>query len=353
MAMIVDVIRATSYAEIERVRRLPFPGQVLVDKGTEVNPLDVIAEAQVHGKIIMLDIAKGLAISTEETNACLIREVDDILEEGDVIAQCERALPRIFRAPVAGKIISYHQGQMVLSTGTSKTELKANMIGRVKEIIPEYGLILSLRGSVIQGLWGNGLSGSGILKLLKASQEQPINTSMMGDLSQDQILVGGACLDEEVLEVCLENQISGLILSSLSPELVQKVKALTFPVIVLHGFGEFALAKDVFEILQSQSGARISLNACKLDYFKGERPELVIPNDEDKETRELGFRKKLELGDRVRLISGKAVNQVGKIVELIEEDQIFENGTFLPVALVKLPSLEKVKVSQSNFVVVG
>jgi hypothetical protein len=351
--MIVDVVRATSFAEIERVRKLPIPGKVLVEKGMEVNPQDVIAEAQVPGKIIMLDIAKGLGISPDETTSCLICEVGDNLEEGDIIAQYEKTLPRIFRAPIKGKIISYHQGQMALSTGTIKTELTANMIGRVKEIIPEFGVVLSLRGSVIQGFWGNGLAGSGILKLLDASQDKPISASMLRDLSADLIIAGGACVDGDVLDVCLESEISGLISGSLSPDLIQKAQGLPFPVILLHGFGKDALAQDVFEILQSHSGEKVSLNACNLDHANGVRPELVISHDEEKETRELGFRKKLEPGDRVRLMSGKAKNQVGKVVELKEEDQFFENGTFLPAALIKLPSLEKVKVPQVNLVIVG
>ncbi|MDW7755153.1 MAG: hypothetical protein SCH68_08315 [Brevefilum sp.] len=351
--MIVDVVRATSFSEIERVRKLPIPGQVLVEMGMEVNPQDVIAEAQVPGKLIMLDIAKSLGISPDEMTSCLIREVGDVLEEGDIIAQHEKALPRIFRAPINGKIINYYQGQMVISTGTIKTELTANLIGTVKEIIPEYGVVLSLRGSVIQGFWGNGLAGSGILKMLDASREKPISTSVLKDLSADLIIAGGACVDGDVLDACLECEISGLILGSLSQELIQKAAGLPFPVILLHGFGEDALAQDVFEILQSHSGEKISLNACKLDHANCERPELVIHHDEEKDAKELGFRKKLEPGDRVRLMSGKAKNQVGKVVELIEEDQFFENGTFLPAALIKLPSLEKVKVPQSNLVIVG
>lgn len=351
--MIVDVLQTASFTEIERVRKLPFPGQVLVEKGMEVCPSDVVAEAQVPNAIMMLDIARGLALSPEETKACLIREVDDILEEGDVIAQCGNTLPRLFRAPVDGKIISYHQGQMVLATGTSKITITANMIGSVKEIIPEYGVILSSRGSVIQAYWGNGLSGSGVLKVLEASLDRPITISMLGDMAQDQIIAGGACLDGDVLDACFENQISGLILSTLSTDLIEKVNKLPFPVIVLHGFGEHTLAQDIFGIFKSHSEARISLNACPVDYFDGERPEVIIPKDEGTITRELGFRKTLEVGDRVRLISGKTINQLGKVVELLEEGQIFENGVIMPAAIVKLQSLEKVKVSQLNLVVVG
>ncbi len=90
-----------------------------------------------------------------------------------------------------------------------------------------------------------------------------------------------------------------------------------------------------------------------MDYFDGERPEVIIPKDEGTLTRGLGFRKQLEVGDKVRLISGKAINQVGKVVELLEEGLIFESGVVVPAAIVKLQSLEKVNVSQLNLVVVG
>ncbi|MDY6847021.1 MAG: hypothetical protein SVP52_07785 [Chloroflexota bacterium] len=351
--MIVDVLQTASFTEIERVRKLLFPGQVLVEEGMEVHPSDVVAEAQVPSAIMMLDIANGLALSPEETTACMLREVDDILEEGDVIAQCEKKLPRLFRAPADGKIISYHQGGMVLATETSKITITANMIGIVKEIIPEYGVVLSSHGSVIQGYWGNGLSGSGVLKVLEASLDRPITVSMLGDMAQDQVIASCACLDEDALDACFENQISGLILSALSTDLIEKVNALPFPVIVLHGFGEHSLAQDVFEIFQSHSEASISLNACPVDYFDGERPEVIIPKDEGQIARSLGFRKTLEVGDRVRITSGKMFNQLGKVVELLEEGQVFENGVVMPAAIVKLQRLEKVKVSQHNLVVVG
>ena len=351
--MIVDVVRTASFLEIKRFRRLPYPGQVIVEVGMEVEPEDIIAEAQVNSQVMMLDIARGLGLSPEETTACLIREVDDNLEQGDVIAQCEKTLPRVFRAPVNGKIINYHKGQIVLATKTKNIAISARMIGKVEEVIPEYGAILSARGGLIQGMWGNQLAGSGNLQVIDAHLDKPLEASMLRDLTQNHVIAGGLCLNEEFLSECQSKEIAGLILGSMSADLIPRVRSLTFPVILLQGFDELTPAEDIFDLLQSNNGSVVSLNACQTDYYKGERPEVIIPQEDGTFERALGFRKKLEVGDQVRLISGKAIHQIGKVVELIEIDQVFDNGVTLPSAIVKLPSLEKIKMPQQHLLVVG
>ena len=347
--MIVDVVQIASFTEVTRTRELSYPGRVLVEVGMDLNPGDIIAEAEIPSKVIMLDVAKGLGLPQEETKACLIREVDETLEEGDVIAQCEKTLPRLFRAPVNGKIISYHKGQITLATSTSKILIYSNMIGKVKEVIPEYGASLFTQGSLIQGMWGNGFAASGTLQVLDA----PLEVSMLENLTSDQVVAGGICMDKEFLTGCQEKEIAGLILSSISPDLIQEVQAVSFPVVILQGFGEIPLAEDIFDLLNSNNGSIISVNACQRDNLKGERPEVIIPKEEGDLERVLGFQKKLEVGDRVRITSGKAIYQVGKVVELLETEQAFENGLILPTAIVKLRSLEKIKIPQQNLLVIG
>ena len=351
--MIVDVVRMASFLEITRVRRLPYPGQVLVDTGMNLNPGDIIAEAQIPSQVIMLDIAKGLGLAPEETRACLIREIDESLEEGDVIAQCEKTMPRLFRAPVNGKIINYYKGQMALATSSRKFTIYADMIGRVEEIIPEYGAVLHARGSLIQGMWGNGRAGSGILQIADTPLDRPLDVAVLDNLTSDQVLAGGICVDKDFLIECQAKGIAGLILAGISPDLIPALQGLAIPAILLQGFGEIPAAEDIFDLLQENVGSRVSINACKKDNFKGVRPEVIIPKDEGNIERELGFRKKLEVGDRVRLTSGKALYQVGKVAGLFETDRVFDNGHILPAALVKLRSMEKIKVPQQNLFVIG
>ena len=347
--MIVDVVRTAKYLKIARVYKLPLPGRVLVKEGMKLNPGDIIAEAEILSQVVMLDIAKGLGLSVEETKACLIREVDENLEEGDVIAQCEKTLPRLFRAPLDGKIISYHKGQMALATSTRKIAVHSKMIGKVEAIIPEYGGVISTQGTLIQGMWGNGLAGKGKINILDTSK----SLSTLENLSSGQVIVGGNLSDAEFLTKCQEKEVAGLILPSITPDLEQASKAVPFPIISIHGFGKIPFSEDILALLRSRDGSVISVNACERDRISGERPEIIIPADEGNLDKELSFRKKLEVGDRVRMLSGKAVHQTGKVVEIFNSEQPFENGLILPTALVKLQSLEKIKVPQSNLLVIG
>lgn len=351
--MIVDVVRTASFVEITRVYKLPYPGRVLVKENQTVNPADIIAEAEIPGKLIMLDIAKGLGLSPEETKACLIREVDENLEEGDVIAQCEKTLPRLFRAPKKGKIISYHKGQMALATSEEKVVLHAKMTGSVSEIIPEYGAVISVKGSLVQGMWGNGCSASGTLKVLDSAIDSSLETSMLEDLTASFVLMGSTFDDQDFLSACQEKEVSGLILSSLSPDLIESALSVSFPVILLHGFGKIPYADDIYESLKSNNSSFVSLNASQRDNLQGQCPEIIIPKVEGNLEKPLGFRKKLEVGDRVRMISGKAAYQTGKVVEILEMAQAFENDLILPAAIVKLQSLEKIKVPQQNLLIIG
>jgi len=351
--MIVDIIRTASFLNISRVRRLPYPGQVLVEVGMDLAPGDLIAEAQIQSQVITLDIAKGLGISPEETKTCLIHEVDETLEEGDVIAQYEKTLPRLFRAPIDGKIISYHKGKMALATKTAKIALHANMLGKVEEVIPEYGVKISAQGGLIQGMWGNGHADSGILAVVDKAFDKPLEVSLLNEISSDMVFAGGVCFDEAFLEECKAKEILGLILVAASPDLIPTLKTLPFPVILLQGFDELPLAEDIVDILQTNNGELVSVNACQRDIYKGERPEVIIPKEEGDFERTLGFRKLLEVGDRVRILSGKAIYQAGKVVEILETGQVYENGLILPTALVKLKSLEKIKVPQQNLLVIG
>jgi hypothetical protein len=351
--MIVDVVRVSPLLEIERKFCLPVPGEVLVEKGAEVNPGDVIAQTQVPGKLITLDIAKGLRLSVEETTASLMREIGQMLEEGDVIAQSGKTLPRLFRAPVNGKIVDYYQGQLILATGSTKIECKAKIIGRVKEIIPEYGVVISTLGSLLQGVWGNGLSGCGVLHVAASKNSEPVVVSDLDDVENGDILACSVISEESVIKQYLEKDLSGLIVGALPPRLVQNVLELSFPVILLQSFGAALQAVDLFDLLASSQGEMVCVNACAVDYFNGKRPEVIIPKEAGEPERYLGFKKTLEVGDQVRFISGKPIYQVGKVVELFEEEQPFENGIFLPAAVVKLKTLEKVRVPQQNLWVIG
>ena len=351
--MIVDVIQIAQDIEIRRIRRLPVSGHVLVKNGERVHPQDVIAEALIPGNVLMLDIARGLGLPPEEVKACLMREAGEELKEGDVIAQCEGAFPRLVRAPVEGILLECHQGRVALATGHSKVELHAGMIGEVEVVIAGYGATLSARGSLLQGIWGNGKMAEGVIVVPESPLETPIRVSNLQKLESGQVVAGGVCLHAEVLNACEAAGISGLILGALAPELVPMATSLPFPVIVLQGFGVLLPDPIILECIRDRSGDLASINARAVDIFKGERPEVIIPHDTETPSPALGFREALKVGQRVRVMSGTAMGQSGVLIELTDTVTQFESGLEAFAALVQLTSGETVRIPAQNLVIVN
>lgn len=352
MMMINDVVRIAPVIDIHRVHRLPFPGRVLVNVGTSVHPGDPIAEAVIPSDVIKLDLAKGLGISSSEVPACLIRESGEYLQQNDVIAQSEGPLPRLVRAPVEGKFLQCYNGVVFLATGKSTLRLNARMAGVVKAVLPEYGVIINCQGSLIQGVWGNGGMGEGVLKVIEASFETPLEGSMLDTLAPGQVLAAGSCLQGDVLAAIEQRDLAGLVLEILSLDLISVAKELPFPVIVLSGFGLSSLNTVSFELLKSRKGACVSVNAWQTDLFEGKRPEVIIPDGEGEPEEDYGFRKGIAVGHKIRVLSGPAAGQLGEVLALSDGLTQFESGLAFHSALIQLERGDQVCVPQQNVLII-
>ncbi len=349
--MINNVLRLASMMTIRRVHRLPLPGNVLVNLGTRIHPGDVIAETAIPSDVLMLDVAKGLGISSPEVPAYLLRKSGEELRQGDIIAQCEGAFPRLVRAPVAGRFLQCHHGIVFMATGKSSIQLQSRMMGAVEAIIPEYGAVISCQGSLLQGVWGNGGIGVGALNMIESSFNSSLEESMLESLEAGQVLAAGFCFQREVLESLKERGLGGIILDSLSPKLISLVDEFPIPVIVLRGFGKFPPDTAIFELLQSRSDEYVSVNAWKTDLFEGRHPEVVIPREGGDFQQRYGFREELALGQRIRVLSGTALGQSGEVLELSEEPIQFESGLSFHSALIQLDDGESVCVPQQNLII--
>jgi len=349
--MFTDVLRAASILDIQRTRQLPFPGTVLVAEGDKVNPEDVIAETSLPKEIVMLDIARGLGVSQDEAETCIVREVGEALVEGDIIAQCEKPLPRLVRAPVDGRLVDVVHGQAVIAAGESSIQVSAGMIGDIVEVIPEYGAVIHAHGSLLQGVWGNGKIGKGTLYWVDSPPSTSIETSALDDLEKGQVLAGGLCLHVSVLESAQEKEAAGVILNAIAPELISSAMALSFPVIVLGGFGVLPVDQRTVDLLCSQAGKTACVNAAAADDVKGLRPEVIIPLEGKLTGEDLGFQSEIAAGRRVRILSGEFAGRVGEVEECLEEPFRFESGLEVNSAAICLDDGKSATLPQSNLVI--
>jgi len=351
--MLVDVYRASLLREIRRERRLPVPGDVLVNEGQTVEPLDVIAEVELPDQIHMVDIAAGLDVDVLDVKHFLVRQPGEMLYEDDVIAQVEGAIPRLVRTPIAGKFAALHQGQAIFQVGYKTIQVQAGMDGIVKSVIPEFGATLVTSGLLLQGVWGNGRMGAGELNILEGSWLTPLDDGMFSDVEGGHVVAAGQCLDEDVLGSLAEREIAGLIVESLTPGMMSEAALLPFPVVVLQGFGILPPAPFILELLKPHAGQMICVHTGVGDRLTGERPEAILSLPDGAEGGTMEHRMALGVGQRVRVFSGEKLGQVGEVTALCEELTTFTNGLQLPAAVVQLSDGHQITVPQQNLVILG
>jgi hypothetical protein len=351
--MLVDVYRASLLSEIRRERRLPVPGDVLVNEGQQVEPLDVIAEAELPNQIYMVDIAAGLDVDVLGVKHFLVRQPGEMLYEDDVIAQVEGAIPRLVRTPIAGKFAALHQGQAVFQVGYETIQVQAGMVGVVVSVIPEYGATLVTSGLLLQGVWGNERMGAGELHILEGSWLTPLDGGMISEVEGGQVVAAGQCLDRDVLGNLAEREIAGLIVESLAPGMMSEAALLPFPVVTLQGFGMLQPDPFILELLMPHTGQMMCVHAAGGDHLTGERPEAIISLPDGAVGGAMEHRMALGVGLRVRVFSGEKLGQVGDVTALVEELVTFPSGLQLSAAVVQLSDGQQITVPQQNLVILG
>jgi hypothetical protein len=344
---LVDVFQVAKQMVIERERRLPLAGRVLVSVGDAVQPDDVIAEALLPSGVIILDIAQGLGVPVEDAGDCLQRQPGEMVGTGDLLAQFEGRLTRAIRAPADGLLVDFSRGKMTLAATEAKVTVTAGMSGEVTDVIPEFGATLRAEGGLIQGEWGNGGNCEGPLKVIEALEADEELTAP--DLTAGEILVLPAVSDGIVFDWVREKNLAGLVTFWLAPTLLAEAKALNVPVLVISGLGAGSVDPVAWALLTERAGERGCLTAENLGIG---RPELILQGEAKKPEKALGLQAALAVGQRVRILTGDATGLVGLVTQL-EAPLLFESGFSFPAATIVLVDGNQVQVPQQNLVILG
>ncbi len=346
--MITKVKRIHALISIKRERVLPVSGHVLVRRMQKVSPADVIVVAALAPQFVLLDIAQGLNVNTGRADELLQRQAGEDLVQGDIIAGPVGLFQRVVRAPRAGIVKIAGEGKVLFEITSPEFELQAGMEGTITNIIPERGAIIETKGSLIQGVWGNGKITYGVV--------QPISNDMLQELVVEQLNIGfrgtiitaGYCRKPEVLEAAGIVPIKGLILGSMSSALIPLAKKMDYPIMVIDGFREKPMNRAAEAILIENKDKNIALNAQELDTFRGNYPEGIISQSISSEPDLPSETETLKVGKKVIIINGPQSSQIGEIDKIIPGKQILSNGVETELAEVSFATEKKVKVPLAN-----
>lgn len=323
--------------------RLTQPGTVLVHTGQEVQVGDVIAEAVMPKEFQVFDVVNHLRIQPNRLDQHLKRLNGDPVSKGDLIAQKPGLITRIFRASQDGRIVSLREGRVTLAMGERKLQQKAPIAGTVVELIPGFGAVIGLTGSLIQGVWSNGLNASGRFSILEFDFNDPQQRGNLPDLNE-KVVFSGAITSPDRFRLLLAKNPAAMVIPSLMPALVKEALDSRVAIMSLNGFGDQEIDPVSMGLMKEMQDQEVFL----LSDGVGMSSELILPGEAGKGGALFDEEVTLRVGSLVRLLGEPYLGSTGQVVELPERVERFASGLTTKVAVVERKDGTLVRVPVTN-----
>ena len=363
-------LKVTEGMTIQKERRLPLEGEVLVETGATVKAEDVVAKADLPGNVQLLNVANLLSIPPEEIAEYMLKPVGEAISEDEIIATT-KGIFGLFksqaRSPIDGTIeaISDVTGQVILREPPVPVEVKAYTDGTVTETVPNEGVTVETYGTYIQGIFGVGSETVGNLTVVAASPSDALTAELILPEYQDNILVGGSLVTTEAIQTAIQNGVKGIIAGGIDDADLRELlgyelgvaitgsEEIGITLVITEGFGSIAMAEQTFTLLKAREGMKTSINGATQIRAGVLRPEVLIPfAPEDaasaSDTEDSIADGILEVGSSVRIIREPHFGKLGRVTELPVKLQNLETEAQVRVLRVELENGEQTTLPRAN-----
>ena len=351
--MLASITHILPLTTIVRKRLLPVDGRVIAKLGQRVNPTDIVADAVVGRRHLIVDVAQLLRVSPRNAVAFIKVKKGQKVSKDEIIAESTGLFSREALAPVEGRVAAAGGGKIVLETGGAPFELAAGLPGIITEIIADRGVVIRSTGAVIQGLWGNGRLETGVMISVMDRPDEEFDANRLDVSIRGSIILGGYVNNPAVIKAASELPVRGLILASMSPSLLSLAAQATFPILVVDGFGPRPMNSIAYKLLSTNIRRDVALNAEIYNRLSGTRPEVFIPLPVTQDPPESNDVEAFAVGQTVRVISLTHPAQIGTLLHLLDHPVDLPNGLKAKSADVRLESGEQIFVPLTNLEVLG
>ena len=338
-------------ATIRRERLLPQPGYVLVDEGERVEAMTVVAKAETFARHYFVDLTQRLKVPANETGKYVKVQEGAALTKGEVIAQRPNLFginPPTVRAPAKGTVVELKDGKVLFALTGPEIEVKAGFPGVIASVNPDWGVMIESPAALVQGVWGTGKQEYGVLKMLVNDPAQPLPIELIDAGCNGAILMAGS-VDDKALKKCEKTKIRGLIVGGMSASSIRLARSLSFPLLVVEGFGKSAMATPAWTLFADHNGREAFLDTRPADRWEGRRPEVVIPLPHPGSQVPLpSDGQALTEGKRVRVLRAPYAGVVGTVLFLPARIETLPSGVKTGVAHVELEGVGNAIVPLAN-----
>jgi hypothetical protein len=350
---------------VRKERRLPLPGETLVEKGTKVSAEDIVAKTELPGNVQPINVSGLLSVPPEDLPTVMLKVEGDTVKKGEPIAQ-SKGFFGVFKstatAPADGTIenVSNITGQIILREMPVPVQVNAYIDSEVVEVIPREGVVVEANASYLQGIFGIGGERIGGIKVLVKDPKEELTEDLITPECAGKVLIGGSFVKYETLQKAAKAGAAGVVVGGTDDHNMRKFlgydigvaitgteqKGITL--ILTEGFGRMPMAHRSFSLLQSLEGMKASINGATQIRAGVIRPEVIVPGDIAVETKRDDLSQGLIIGSFVRVIREPHFGKLGKVTALPSELQQIETEAKVRVLELELDEGQRVIIPRAN-----
>lgn len=350
---------------IDKLRRLPIPGEVLHKVGDTVNYDTKVARTEISGEPEIVKVAMVLGVEAEDMARFMLKKAGDKVKEGENIAFYTALFGLIKKSvpsPKDGVIESVSEvtGQVIVRGAPIPVEVDAYLPGKIVGVIPREGAVVQTHGAFIQGIFGIGGETHGEIKVVVSGNGEEITPDKIGPDCKGKILIGGSLVTLEAMKKAAEVGASAVVVGGVRHQdlttftgqeigvAITGQEEVGITLILTEGFGKMNMSATTFKLLKSFEGYLACVNGATQIRAGVLRPEIIIPHEEKGEEKGETFAMGMVPGTPVRIIRQPYFGAIGVVDSLPVELQAMESESMVRVLTVKLHDGSIATVPRAN-----
>ncbi|MEO0098722.1 MAG: hypothetical protein ABIK99_03160 [candidate division WOR-3 bacterium] len=359
-------LKVAERTKIVKERRLPIPGEILVEKGVRVKGEDIVARTNLPGNVKPVNVCGLLGVPPEDIREVMLKKEGDRVEENEIIAQTKGffgLFKSVVKSPIKGTIesISEITGQVIIREEPQPVQVTAYIDGVVEEIIPNQGVRIETYATLIQGIFGIGGEARGEIMPVASSPDEVLDEKSFEERMRGKVVIGGSLITLTGMRKAKELGVKGVVVGGIEDETIKEFLGYDIGVaitghencgitlIVTEGFGRMRMAKKTFDLLSSLVGKVASINGATQIRAGVMRPEVIVAQDGGGVlTSDKVYETGLEVGMTVRIIREPYFGLLGKVVSLPAELQEIETESKVRILEVELEDGRRITLPRAN-----